>query len=88
MKAMLEAQSSAIKSRIAQLSDRLEQDAQGVPSPYVQAPPHCVDLLRAPDISVAQKKELAHSIIEKCVFSKEEGTLQIFYRLMDPGLSF
>lgn len=80
---------SAIEERDAQLDARIAnlrspKDTKKTDALMKERIGQCLQILRDPDIPMEQKHAASHESIERCVFSKENNSLRIFYRLLLP----
>lgn len=80
---------SALEERSAQIEERLHSlaapaDKKAADLLMKEQISRCLEVLRDPNASMAQKHTAAHEAIDRCIFSKEDNSLRIFYRLFLP----
>ena len=77
---------SALEERAAQIDQRLQSlsvpaDKKAADLLMKEQISRCLEILRDPSASMEQKHTAAHEAIDRCIFSKEDNSLRIFYRL-------
>ena len=80
---------SALEERAAQIDRRLQSltlptDTKAADLLMKEQISRCLEILRDPNASMEQKHTAAHEAIDRCIFSKEDNSLRIFYRLFLP----
>ena len=80
---------SALEERSAQIEGRLHSlaapaDKKAADLLMKEQISRCLEVLRDPNASMEQKHTAAHEAIDRCIFSKEDNSLRIFYRLFLP----
>lgn len=80
---------SALESRAAALDERIKglqspPDTKKADALMKQQISQCLEILKDPDAPMEKKHAASHEAIEKCIFSKSDNTLRIFYRLFLP----
>ena len=80
---------AALEERAAALDDRITglqapKDAKKADALMKQRISQCLEILKDPDAPMEKKHAASHEAIEKCVFSKADNTLRIYYRLFLP----
>lgn len=80
---------AALEERAAQLDQRLlaletPKDTKKADSLMKERISQCLEVLKDPDASKEQKHAAAHESIDRCVFSKAENSLRVYYRLFLP----
>ena len=80
---------AALEERSAQLNQRLQSltaptDKKAADLLMKEQISRCLEILRDPNASMEQKHSAAHEAIDRCIFSKKDNSLRIFYRLFLP----
>lgn len=79
-KSALESRASALDERISSL--QAPQDTKKADSLMKKQISQCLEVLKNPESSKAQKHAATHEAIDRCIFSKLDNALRIYYRLM------
>lgn len=80
---------TALEERAAQIEQRLRSlaapaDKKAADLLMKEQISRCLEILRDPNSSKEQKHSAAHEAIDRCIFSKKDNSLRIFYRLFLP----
>lgn len=80
---------SSLEERSAQLKERLQtlsapEDKKSADLLMKEQISRCLEILRDSNASMEQKHSAAHEAIDRCIFSKKDNSLRIFYRLFLP----
>lgn len=80
---------TALDERAAQIEQRLRSlaapaDKKAADLLMREQISRCLEILRDPNSSKEQKHSAAHEAIDRCIFSKKDNSLRIFYRLFLP----
>ena len=80
---------TALDERAAQIEQRLRSlaapaDKKAADLLMKEQISRCLEILRDPNSSKEQKHSAAHEAIDRCIFSKKDNSLRIFYRLFLP----
>ena len=80
---------AALEERRAQLNQRLQSltaptDQKAADLLMKEQISRCLEILRDPNASMEQKHAAAHEAIDRCIFSRKDHSLRIFYRLFLP----
>ena len=81
-KAALEERATQLDTRIQSLSAPADKTAADLL--MKEQIGRCLEILRDPSATMAQKHSAAHEAIDRCIFSKADNSLRIFYRLYLP----
>lgn len=80
---------SALEERAAQLDQRVQsteapQDKEKADLLMKEQISRCLEVLTDSNSTKEEKHTVSHDVIDRCVFSKQDNTLRIFYRLFLP----
>lgn len=80
---------STLESRAAQLDQRIQSlstpaDQKAADLLMKEQISRCLEVLKDPNATMEQKHSASHSAIERCIFSRSNNSLRIFYRLFLP----
>ncbi|MCI2105675.1 MAG: recombinase family protein [Intestinimonas sp.] len=81
-RAELQAQASRVREQIARLKS--VPDSKETDTLIKKRIGQFFEVLANPESPLDEKKELAHSALEKCVFSRADNSIQIYYRFFPP----
>lgn len=81
-KSALEERTAALDERLANL--RMPKDTKKADTLMKERIGQCLEILKNPNATKEQKHTAAHEAIDRCVFSKADNSLRIFYRLFLP----